>query len=166
MLRIFIETKSLQSLFWASRAYSKFPWYDDSGKYLTRPRSLSGETKYIDNNIVVLEWIFFTEVTIILRIPKAACTHVESTVTLLQNDHVGCKLQILIDLLQQFDNHFTGIVAPFLCLLWIIISWLESFEDLIVDLLLNCWSHFLKGYLLCFCGGLSSWDCVTFVFLY
>ena len=55
---------------------------------------MSGETEYVDDDIVIFKWIFFTEVTIILRIPKAACTHVESTVTFLQNDHVSGLLNL------------------------------------------------------------------------
>tara|TARA_B110000977_G_C10877057_1_gene415944 strand:+ start:211 stop:486 length:276 start_codon:yes stop_codon:yes gene_type:complete len=63
-------------------------------------KSLSGEAEYIDDDIVILEWIFFTEITIIFAIPEAACAHMESTITFLQNYHVGSKLQILINFLE------------------------------------------------------------------
>ena len=61
--------------------------------------SLSSKTKYIDDNVVVLEWIFLTKVTIVFGVPEATCAHVETTITFLENDHIGSKLQIFIDFL-------------------------------------------------------------------
>lgn len=129
--------------------------------------SLSGKTENIDNDIVVFEGIFLTEVTIIFRIPKATCTHVESTISLLQDNHVSSKFQVLVNLLQQFNDHFACIIAPFLGFLWIVISWLECFENLIVNFLFDCWSHFLESYLLWFSVTAISTSCsIAFIFLY
>ena len=79
--------------------------------------SLSGKTEYINDDIIILEWIFLTEITIIFAVPEAARTHVKSTITLLQNYHVGCEFQILVNFLEQFDDDLTGIIAPLLCFL-------------------------------------------------
>lgn len=67
--------------------------------------SLSGEAKNIYNDIVVLERVLLTEIAIILRVPETACTHVEATVSLLEYNHIGCEFKVLIDVLQQFDDH-------------------------------------------------------------
>ena len=110
--------------------------------------SLSSKTENINNHVVVFKRILFTEIAIILWIPKAACTHVESTVTFLKNNHVSSKLQILIDLLQEFDDNFTCVITPFLGLLGIVISTFECFENLIINLLFYSRSHFRESYLL------------------
>ena len=63
-------------------------------------RSLSGKAEYVDDNVVVFKGIFLTEVSIVFGVPEATCTHMESTVTLLEDNHVCCKLQVFIDLLE------------------------------------------------------------------
>ena len=78
---------------------------------------MSSEPENINNDVVILEWVLLAKVSVILGVPEAACAHMETTISLLQDDHVGCELEIFIDFLEQLDNHFTGIVAPFLCLL-------------------------------------------------
>ena len=61
--------------------------------------SLSGEPENIDDDIVVLEGILFAEVAIIFAVPEATCTHMEAAVTLLQDNHVGSELEILVNFL-------------------------------------------------------------------
>ena len=75
---------------------------------------MSSKPKNVDDDVVVFEWVLLAEVSVVLGVPEAACAHVETAIALLQNDHVGRKLQIFIDVLEQFDDHFTGIVAPLL----------------------------------------------------
>ena len=62
--------------------------------------SLSGETEYIDDNVVVFEGIFLTKVAIVFGVPEATCAHMEATITFLKNDHIGSKLQILVNFLE------------------------------------------------------------------
>ena len=62
--------------------------------------SLSSEPENVDNDVVVLEWILLAKVSVILRVPEAACTHVETAISLLQDDHVGCELKVFIDVLE------------------------------------------------------------------
>jgi len=78
---------------------------------------LSGEAKDVDDHVIVFERVLLTKIAIVFAVPEATGTHVESTVALLQNYHVRCKLKIFIYLLQQLDNHLARIVAPFLGLL-------------------------------------------------
>ena len=54
--------------------------------------SLSGETEDIDDDIVVLEGILLAKIAVIFTVPEATRTHMETTVTLLQNYHVCRKL--------------------------------------------------------------------------
>ena len=62
--------------------------------------SLSGKPENIDNDVVVLEWVLLAKVSVILRVPEAACAHVETTISLLQDDHVSCELKVFIDVLE------------------------------------------------------------------
>ena len=78
--------------------------------------SLSGETEDIDDNVIVFERILLAKITIIFTVPEATCAHVETAIALLQNYHIGRKLQIFVDLLQKFNNNLGCVVAPFLCL--------------------------------------------------
>ena len=77
-------------------------------------RSLSCKPENIDDDVVIFERILLAEIAIVFAVPEATCTHVEATVALLEDDHVGCELEILVDLLKKFDDYFTGIVAPLL----------------------------------------------------
>ena len=95
--------------------------------------SLSSESEYVNNNIVVLEGVFFAEIAIVLAVPETTGAHMKSTVALLQNYHVGRELEILVHLLEQLDNDFAGVVAPFLRLLGIVVLALELLENQIVD---------------------------------
>ena len=82
--------------------------------------SLSCKAKHIDNYVVVLEWILLAKVSIVFGIPEATRAHVETAITLLQDDHISSELEVLIDFLEQLDDDFTGVVAPFLRLLRVI----------------------------------------------
>ena len=91
--------------------------------------SLSSKTEHVDDDIVVLERILLAEIAIIFAIPKATGRHVEPTITLLQDNHVRSEFQVLVNLLQKFDDDFTGIVAPLLGLLRIVVARLELPKD-------------------------------------
>ena len=54
--------------------------------------SLSGEPEDVDDDVVVLEGVLLAEITVVLAVPEAAGTHVESTVALLKNNHVRSEL--------------------------------------------------------------------------
>ena len=97
--------------------------------YLYLSKSLSGEPKYINNHVVVLEWVLLAEVSVILGVPEAACAHVKSTISFLQNDHISSELEVFINLLEQLDNDFTCVVAPFLCFLRIVDLLLKRIEN-------------------------------------
>ena len=62
----------------------------------------------------------------------------ETTIALLQDDHVGCELEVFVDFLQDFDDTLTGVVAPLLCFFAFIVLCLEFWENDVVDLLLDC----------------------------
>ena len=83
--------------------------------------SLSGKAENIDDDIVVLERILFTEIAVIFAVPEATCAHVESAVALLQDDHVGREFQVLVNFLEKFDDYFTGVVAPLLSFLRVVV---------------------------------------------
>ena len=110
--------------------------------------SLSRKPKNIDDDIVVFERILLAEIAIIFAVPEATCAHVETTVALLEDDHVSREFKILVYLLKKLDDYFTGIVAPLLRLLRIIIACLKLSKDQVVNLLLYLRSHFLECYLL------------------
>ena len=99
--------------------------------------SLSGETEYIDDYVVVIEWVLLAEVSIVFGVPEATGRHVETTIALLQNDHVGCKLEVFVDFLQDFDDTLTGVVAPLLRFFAFIVLSLELRENDVVNLLLD-----------------------------
>ena len=61
----------------------------------------------------------------------------EATVSFLEDDHIRGKLEVFVDFLQQLDDHFACVVAPFLSFFWLISSILESFENKVVDLLFD-----------------------------
>ena len=90
---------------------------------------MSCETEHIDNYVVVLEWVLLAKVSIILGVPEATSTHVETAISLLQDDHIGGELEVLIDFLQQLDDHFACVIAPFLGLLRIINLLLKRIEN-------------------------------------
>ena len=99
--------------------------------------SLPRKAEHVDDYIIVLEGVLFAEVTIVLGIPEAARTHVESAVPFLEDNHIGSKLKIFVNLLQQLDDHFAGVIAPLLGFLWVIDAVLEGLENEIVNLLLD-----------------------------
>ena len=45
----------------------------------------------------------------------------ESAVALLQDDHVGREFQVLVNFLEKFDDYFTGVVAPLLSFLRVVV---------------------------------------------
>ena len=112
------------------------------------PCSLSGKAENIDDDIVVFEGILLAEIAIVFAVPEATCAHVESAVALLQDDHVGRELEILVHLLEKLDDYFARVVAPLLRLLRVIVARLELPEDQVIDFLLYLRSHFLERYLL------------------
>ena len=61
----------------------------------------------------------------------------ETAITLLQDDHIRSKLKILVNLLEELDDHFACIVAPLLSILGVVCSSVKGFEYEIVNLLLN-----------------------------
>ena len=106
--------------------------------------SLSCEPENINDHIVIFKWIFFAKVSIIFGVPETACTHMKTAVSFLQNNHISCKLEFLINFLKQFDDYLTCVITPFLSFFRIIVSYLECFKDQIINLFFNCWTHFLK----------------------
>ena len=110
---------------WDLTRCSNSYWSDKQDILMSRgtwQASLSGETEDIDDHVVVFEGILLTKITIIFAVPEATGTHVESTVALLQDNHVCCELKIFIDLLQKLDNYLTGVVAPLLSFLRIVVA--------------------------------------------
>ena len=99
--------------------------------------SLPCEAEYIDDDIIVFEWVLLAEVSVVLRVPEAAGAHVEAGVAALQDDHVGHELEVLVHLLQHFYDDLAHVIAPFLSVLRVVRARLERLEDEVVDLVLN-----------------------------
>ena len=92
-------------------------------------RSLSCESEDVNDDVVVLEGVLLAKIAVVLAVPEATGTHVESAVTLLENNHVGSELQVLVDFLEQLDDDLAGVIAPLLGLLRVVGPRLELFEN-------------------------------------
>ena len=59
----------------------------------------------------------------------------EAGVALLEDDHIGSKLEVLVYVLQQLNDDLGGVVAPLLGFLRVVVLDLEGLENNVVDLL-------------------------------
>jgi hypothetical protein len=65
---------------------------------------LSGETKHINYHVIVLKGVLLAKIAVVLGVPEAGGTHVEATVALLEDDHVGSKLKVFINFLEELND--------------------------------------------------------------
>lgn len=61
--------------------------------------SRAGDSEKVYNHIIVVHLIFLVEVAIVFRLPKTACTHVESTGAHFKNNERAHELVVLSNLL-------------------------------------------------------------------